>query len=120
MKLSPFGETVRQLRMRYDVSLKSMAESMQISSSYLSGIEYGERRLSSKHIEAARRFFANKATPEELKALESAAERSRDFISIETLNPDAKGLVAAFARRLQEGAVPIPEIQDWLNKKESK
>jgi transcriptional regulator with XRE-family HTH domain len=31
------------LRMRHDVSMKSMAEAMGISSSYLSGIEYGEK-----------------------------------------------------------------------------
>ena len=28
MKLTPFGETVRTLRMRHDVSMKSMAEAI--------------------------------------------------------------------------------------------
>lgn len=117
MKLTPFGETVRHLRMRHDASLKSMAEAMRISSSYLSGIEYGERRLSEKHIDGALAYFGGKATPDELAKLREAAEQSKDFIALESLSPDARGLVAAFARRLQEGGVPTPEIQDWIEKK---
>ncbi|MDN7614065.1 helix-turn-helix domain-containing protein [Burkholderia cepacia] len=117
MKLTPFGETVRHLRMRYDASLKSMAEAMSISSSYLSGIEYGERRLSEKHIEGALAFFSGKAAAEELIKLREAAEQSKDYIALESLSPDARGLVAAFARRLQEGDAPTPEIQDWIAKK---
>jgi transcriptional regulator with XRE-family HTH domain len=117
MKLTPFGEKVRHLRMRYDASLKSMAEALQISSSYLSGIEYGERRLSDKHVEGALAFFEGKATPMELAELQEAAERSKDLITLDSLSPDARGLVAAFARRLQEGDAPTPEIRKWIEKK---
>jgi transcriptional regulator with XRE-family HTH domain len=120
MKLTPFGETVRHLRMRYDASLKSMAEAMQISSSYLSGMEYGERRLSQKHIESALNFFTGKATSEELTKLQDDAERSKDLIVMDSLTPDARGLVAAFARRLQDGDAPTPEIRDWIAKKASR
>lgn len=117
MKLTPFGETVRHLRIRYDASLKSMAEAMQISSSYLSGIEYGERRLSQKLIDGALDFFRGKATPEELAKLRDAAESSKDLVVLDNLTPDARGLVAAFARRLQDGDAPTPEIRDWITKK---
>ncbi|WP_321821488.1 MULTISPECIES: helix-turn-helix transcriptional regulator [unclassified Burkholderia] len=120
MKLTPFGETVRHLRMRYDASLKSMAEAMQISSSYLSGIEYGERRLLQKHVDSALAFFRGRATDEELANLRDAAARSKDVMALEALTPDARGLVAAFARRLQEGGVPTPEIHEWIAKKEVK
>ncbi|MEM5315546.1 hypothetical protein [Paraburkholderia sp. JHI869] len=106
--------------MRYDASLKSMAEEMQISSSYLSGIEYGERRLQQKHVDSALAFFRGRATDEELSSLRDAAARSKDVVALETLTPDARGLVAAFARRLQEGAVPTPEIHEWIAKKEVK
>lgn len=117
MKLTPFGEAVRLLRMRYDASLKAMAEALQISSSYLSGIEYGERRLTDKHIQGALAFFAGKASAEELATLEAAAGRSKDIIAMDSLSPDARGLVAAFARRLQEGEAPTPEIRNWIEKK---
>lgn len=120
MKLTPFGEAVRHLRMRYDASLKAMAEAMEISSSYLSGIEYGDRRLSQKHIDGALAFFDGVATAEELHKLRDAAEQSKEMVNMSSLSPDARGLVAAFARRLQEGAAPTPEIVSWLAKKGGK
>ncbi|MGA0609437.1 helix-turn-helix domain-containing protein [Caldimonas sp. KR1-144] len=117
MKLTPFGEKVRHLRMRYETSLKAMADAMKISSSYLSGIEYGERRLTDQHIKSALDFFRPHATHPELDQLLEAGEASKDLIVMDTLSPDARGLVAAFARRLQEGDSPTPEIREWIKKK---
>ncbi|MBS0418655.1 MAG: helix-turn-helix transcriptional regulator [Proteobacteria bacterium] len=119
MKLTPFGEAARSLRMRFDVSMKSMADFMGISSSHLSGIEYGEKRLSAKHIDCAVAFFRDRASDEEIAKLRRAAEQSRDMVDTSKLNPDARGLVAAFARRLQEGDTPTSEIREWItNRKE--
>lgn len=114
MRLTPFGEAARLLRMRFDVSLKAMAEAMAISSAHLSGIEYGEKRLSDKHIEAALAFFAEHADAAQLHQLRLAAERSKDVVNTAELDSDARGLVAAFARRLQEGSAPTEEIRQWL------
>lgn len=118
MKLTPFGEAARLLRLRYDLSMKAMAEFMAISSSHLSGIEYGEKRLSPKHIEGAINFFlSHKATGDEITFLRSRAEQSKDIVHTGHLTPDARGLVAAFARRLQNGDAPTPEIMNWLANK---
>lgn len=117
MKLTPFGEAVRTLRLRLDLSMKVMADFMEISSSHLSGIEYGEKRLSQKHIESAVAFFEGKASPAELESLAEAAEKTKDVVYTNQLAPDARGLVAAFARRLQEGEVPNPEVMQWLSGK---
>lgn len=117
MKLTPFGEAARSLRMRLDLSMKSMAGFMSISSSHLSGIEYGEKRLSAKHIDQAVAFFTGKASAEEIEKLLHAAERSKDIVDTSKLNADARGLVAAFARRLQEGDAPTTEIRDWIAKR---
>lgn len=114
MRLTPFGEAARMLRMRFDLSLKSMAEAMTISSAHLSGIEYGEKRLSDKHIESAIGFFSTHADAEQLHQLRLAAERSKDVVNTADLDSDARGLVAAFARRLQEGSAPTEEIRNWL------
>lgn len=119
MKLTLFGEAARQLRMRLDLSMKDMAEGMGVSSSHLSGLEYGEKRLAEKHIASALAFLKAKgASTTELNAVLDAAERSKDAISTSSLNPDAKGLVAAFARRLQEGDAPTPEIMAWIAKRQ--
>ena len=117
MKLTPFGETVRTLRMRHDVSMKTMAEAMGISSSYLSGIEYGEKTLADKYVDAAVSFFASLATKDELQGLRHAAERSKEVVNVAGLEPDARRLVAAFARRLQSGSQPSQEINDLLDSK---
>ncbi len=118
MKLTPFGEAVRVLRLRNDLSMKVMAEFMGISASHLSGIEYGEKRLATKHVDAAMRFFTEHgATPDQLNQLRDRAEESKDLVHTGRLAPDARGLVAAFARRLQDGETPTPEIMEWLANK---
>lgn len=115
MRLTPFGKAVRLLRMRFDISLKTMAEALNISSAHLSGIEYGEKRLSDKHIQSALEFFSPRASGEQLHELRVAAEQSKDVVNTSELDADARGLVAAFARRLQEGAAPSEEIIKWVN-----
>jgi len=104
--------------MRFDQSLKAMAKFLDISSSHLSGIEYGEKRLADKHIQLAVEFFKGKASPEELENLRLAGEKSKDILDTSQLQPDAKGLVAAFARKLQEGVAPTEEVLSWLQRKE--
>ena len=114
MKLTPFGEAVRLLRVRYGLSLKSMAEEMGISSSYLSSIEFGDKRLVPKHIESAVKYLGKIVTSEQLADVKLAAEKSKITIHTGSLPADARGLVSAFARRLQEGAEPTNEIMKWL------
>jgi transcriptional regulator with XRE-family HTH domain len=114
MKLTPFGETIRVLRMRYDVSMKAMADALGISSSYMSGIEYGEKTLADKYVDGAVKFFEKSASAQELSDLLKAAQRSKEVVNVSDLEPDARVLVAAFARRLQDGAQPTDEISEWL------
>ncbi|WXL27733.1 hypothetical protein WG219_09900 [Ectopseudomonas mendocina] len=101
--------------MKFDLSLKAMAEAMSISSAHLSGIEYGEKRLSDKHVESAIDFFRPMVSEDQLMDLQIAAEQSKDIVNTAELDADARGLVAAFARRLQEGAAPSDEIREWIN-----
>lgn len=115
MKLTPFGEAARVLRMRYDVSMKTMAENLEISSSHLSGIEYGEKTLSDRITEAAIAFFKTRVTADELSNLSRAAEQSKGVVNVSKLKPEARTLVAAFARRLQEGSKPTDDINKWLD-----
>lgn len=117
MKLTPFGEAVRVLRMRYDLSMKAMADALGISSSYMSGIEFGEKTLADKYVEGTLLFFRRYATTEELEGIQIAAERSKDVVNIATLPPDSRELVAAFARKLQSGQQPTDTIRDWLKER---
>lgn len=114
MRLTPFGETVRVLRMKYGISLKQMADAMAISSAYLSSIEFGEKRLAQKHIDSAIGYLKNIVTKEQLESVRVAAEQSKKIIDTSELSTDDRGFVAAFARKLQEGNTPPPEVMNWL------
>jgi transcriptional regulator with XRE-family HTH domain len=114
MKMTQFGKVVRNLRMEYDLSLKDMAATMNISSAYLSAIEYGEKRLSDKLVDAALVYFSRVATKEQVDEVRNAAEQSKDVFTTRGLSLDAKVLVAAFARRLQEGKQPTSDMKNWL------
>jgi hypothetical protein len=100
--------------MRYDVPMKTMARALEISSSYLSGIEYGTRTLADKYVEGAIKFFRSVATETELENLRKAAEGSKSAVDVSALRPDKRGLVAAFARRLEAGLQPSAELHDLL------
>lgn len=45
--MTPFGDRVRSLRARKGVSLKQMADELEISSAYLSALEHGHKGLPS-------------------------------------------------------------------------
>lgn len=118
MRLNDFGKEVRTLRIKFNVSLKAQAESMGISSAHLSALEYGDKRLNAAHIKAALQFFKELgATDIELNSIQSAADRSLESVEISSLDSDAKELVVAFARSLQEGGQLSDDIIKYLSKK---
>ena len=41
--MTPFGEKVRDLRKQKNISLKQMAQDLEVSSAYLSALEHGKR-----------------------------------------------------------------------------
>lgn len=114
MKLTPFGEAVRIVRMRNALSLKAMAEAMGISSAYLSALEFGDKRLSQKHIDAAVDYLKGYTTLDEQQMIVEAAGKSKKIINTEELSPEARGYMSAFARRLAQGDQPTEAILAWL------
>lgn len=114
MRLTPFGEAVRVLRLKYGISLKQMADAMEISSAYLSSLEFGDKRLLQKHINSATDFLKKYVTKEQLESVIEAGGRSKKTVDTSELAADDRGYVAAFARRLQEGGTPPPEVVRWV------
>lgn len=116
MKLTPFGLLARTLRMKLDVAMKDQASAMGLSPSHLSGIEYGDKKLSGKHIEAAADFFCAKGVkPGELKELRDAGAKSLEVLRAFDLKPDARVELAAFARKLESGKQMPDEFRNWLH-----
>lgn len=116
MKLTPFGLAARTLRMQLDVSMKEQAAAMGVSPSHLSGMEYGDKRLTGRHIEAAADFFAAKgANQQQAKDLRDAGAKSLQILRALDLQPDARVHLAAFARKLEAGK-PLPDdFHNWLH-----
>ncbi|MDB5957502.1 hypothetical protein [Ramlibacter sp.] len=115
MRLNEFGKKARLLRMELDLSLKEQAEAMLISSAHLSALEYGDKKLNEGHIDMAVRFFERAGVPKnELAALRDAGAKSIESINTKDMSADARAMVYAFARKLQENGKPPTGIENWL------
>lgn len=115
MRLNEFGKLSRLLRMERDLSLKEQAEAMLISSAHLSALEYGDKKLNEGHIDMAVRFFEReKVSNEQLAALREAGAKSIEAINTKEMPADARAMVYAFARKLQENGQPPTAVQNWL------
>lgn len=101
--------------MEHDVPLKQMAESMEVSSAHLSAMEYGDKKLNENHIEAALKFFAViGASKQELDELRDAGGQSIESVSTKEMPSDARAMVYAFARKLQENGKPPTAVVNWV------
>ena len=118
MNLTPFGAIVRNFRSTIGLSLKSMADALGVSSAHLSGIEFGEKTLLRKHVDATIDYFkARGASVEMIEQIEEAAGQSYESVKIDSFNSANRGFVTAFARRLEEGGELPQKLQDWIYKK---
>ncbi|PQV50667.1 helix-turn-helix domain-containing protein [Paraburkholderia sp. BL21I4N1] len=116
MKLTPFGLYVRKLRLDLGLTLKTMADALAVSSAYLSSIELGDKQLTAKIAEDAVEFFQGRIGSNQIEELREAVARSVDIVPVSSLDSDEKVLVAAFARRLTEGAGVPNEVMNWLKR----
>lgn len=102
MKLTPFGEQVRVLRLKESMRLNTMASALDVSSSYLSGVETGRKELSDKFVDRVYDFFGQRGI--EAKELYRLAEQSRKEVKIKTegMDNESREIVAEFARRFNK------------------
>lgn len=108
MKLSEFGKAVRKARLETDTSLLAMARELEVSSSYLSGLETGRKKITSEWVTKIKQYFEAKGV--HLHDLEELADVSNQTVSLEGLSPAHQMLVAGFAR-----ATPDAEMLEKLN-----
>jgi transcriptional regulator with XRE-family HTH domain len=100
--VTPFGIRMRELRAARGVTLKQMAEDLQISSAYLSALEHGRRGQPStqfvRQICAYFRLFWDDA-----EAIERLAQISHPRVVVDTagLTPRATELANRLAERIR-------------------
>lgn len=101
--LTPFGKKVRKLRIDVGVTLKSMADAMGVTSSYLSAIETGKRAITDQLLNSIIKFFNNEgvSAAEELKVAARDSQQSVE-INLSGKNQNAREVAMAFARNFDE------------------
>jgi len=96
MKITEFGKIVRKGRLDAEISLLQMANRLNVSPAFLSGMETGRKKVTAEWVSKIGGFFAMHriAVPN----LAEAADVSNRSVSLEGLNPAHQMLVAGFAR----------------------
>ena len=111
--MTPFGARIRELRHERGVTLKDMAEALDVSSAYLSALEHGRRgRPTWALMQSILQYF--NIIWDEADELVRLAELSHPRIVIDTagLSPEATLLANRLARAI--GALPPVQVRRLL------
>lgn len=100
--ITEFGKALRKLRIDRGEILKTMAEKLNMTSSYLSAIECGKRNIPSDLISKLSSIY--NLTEEEQELLLEARDKSLSSIEIElsTNNEFKRDLALQFARKFDD------------------
>lgn len=100
--ITEFGKALRKLRIDRGEILKTMAEKLNMTSSYLSAIECGKRNIPSDLISKLASIYD--LTEEEQEILSEARDKSLSSIEIElsTNNAFKRDLALQFARKFDD------------------
>jgi transcriptional regulator with XRE-family HTH domain len=109
--MTPFGKRLREMREERGVSLKEMAESLEVSSSYLSALEHGKRGSPSWFLVQRIIVYFN-VIWDEAEELQRLAQRSHPRVVVDTggLAPEATELAHLLATEI--GGLSVKSLQD--------
>ena len=101
--LTPFGKKVRKLRIDVGVTLKSMADSMGVTSSYLSAIETGKRAVTDPVLNSIIGYFSGAGVHAKDELTKAARDSQQSVeINLSGKNQNAREVAMAFARNFDE------------------
>ena len=101
--MTPFGAKIRKLRAERGVTLKQMAEALQVSSAYLSALEHGKKgRPTVGLIHQICQYFG--LIWDDAEDLKKLARQSNPRVVIDTagLSPKATELANTLAKRIRD------------------
>lgn len=118
--LTPFGKAVRKIRIDRGISLKAMADTLGVSSSYVSAVENGRKPIAKSFFNEVVLFF--NLNENERKELDRAKDLSSNsiVINVTSSNENARETLLAFARRFE--SLPdneLKKIQAIINNQEN-
>lgn len=100
MKITPYGKAVRRLRLEKEITMSRMAEGLNLSPAFLSGVETGSKKIPADLPEKTADFL--KATPAERNSLREAAALSAQEFRVGVSRGASvhdREIAAMFARR---------------------
>lgn len=117
MNLTEFGSAVRKARIDAKVTLQAMAQELDVTAAYLSGLEVGRKKISPEWVEKIQAYFAAKNV--QLPDLPRLADVSNKSIPLKDgMNPQQMMLLAGFARaslsaeQLKKFSQLLGEVED--------
>ena len=119
--ITMIGKTLRGIRLERDEYLKDMADKLGVSSSYLSAIENGKRRMTSKLLENIKKIY--NLSSEQTQKLERASMANQEKVSvdIEGMSESKKIFAMAFARDFEGiSEEQMKRIRDILEERDDK
>ncbi len=106
--LTPFGEMTRSLRDKRGVTITAMAEAVNVTPGYLSGLEHGKKgRPSWPLVQKIIHYF--ELIWDEAEALEKAAGLSDPRVTVDT--SDSSAQATRIANRLAREINDLDEVQ---------
>lgn len=117
MNLTPFGQKVRELRIKAKVRLNVMAEAIGYSEAYLSAVETGRKPINDELLVKTIGYFRTLDPSLNVTDLERAADESKKSLNVESLDDLERGVLGAFARKLPGASEEMrAEILNRLSK----
>jgi transcriptional regulator with XRE-family HTH domain len=96
MALSEFGKAIRKARIDAGQNISTMAEKLNVSAGYLSGLENGRKKISDEWVLKIKSFFS--AYKIKLDNLDELAALSNKEVQIDGLSHQHQMLAVGFAK----------------------
>lgn len=96
MALSEFGKTIRKARLDAGENISTMANSLNVSAGYLSGLENGRKKISAEWVLKIKSYFSTFKI--KLDNLEELAALSNKEVQIDGLSHQHQMLAVGFAK----------------------
>lgn len=116
--LTPFGKRLRILRIEREEVLFDMAQKLGLSSSYISSVETGKRKITENLLNKLRCCY--NLSDAEFETFKQAAEESRSSISLEldSASTEQKDLALSFAKKFNSlDKDTIRQINQLMNRR---
>ncbi|MFS2011217.1 helix-turn-helix domain-containing protein [Azospirillum sp. CT11-132] len=100
MQLTPFGKALRKLRIDRSLLLANMAEELEVSAAFLSGIETGKKSIPGNLITKLTSIY--NLSDEEVEDLQASADASARTITLRPNSAEQSRFMTTLARRFDE------------------